>query len=597
MEGFLKSKLILSLLALVLMAGVIAIPLSGSITRSHAAAAAPTIDPIVGDWNVTYGAPAVVTMTLSGGVYTVTAKTPVRVTGSSCDLPIGTILATFSSIGGNAYSGQHGLWYTSNCSFGFWDSMSLTLSSDGNTLTGVLAGGYGTVTFTKVAGTGQPPGPPTVTHVTAGVNGGADVAWQPPANSGSSPVTGYTVTATPYADSDHFAPVASTVTVSVPSSATSASFTNLIANCHQEYVFTVSAQNAGGTGPASAPSSPTKTSGYVSGPPPVVEILIDGESSHIDSSSPFPAFNPLSVPSYCPEAGQNPPIATNFSQFSLLNDPTVMSWSVGYAPQYVTPANTLSPSHHYLTDAAAAIGGVILPYSYAGATMQKNGSFNFTPYSADTSATQPLNADVNMLSREVSSINAAWPGTHIILVGHSWGGVIAEQYWKQTNVAAVGVVRVFALDAPINGTYRSAQCVDLHIPSVCSALVSANGGNIGHSLIEEMGDRWDNLQTLDSQIISRDQDKSFIDIGTHGDPAYDNLATNGKFDSFIPQLVMSSCDNSNISNQCYSSPPFQPSVATNCTDDNGSPWQSQGHFTVRECPDTANLIDQAVASL
>jgi hypothetical protein len=113
-------------------------------------AVAATADPIVGDWNVTYGAPAVVTMTLSAGVYTVTAKTPVRVTGSSCDLPIGTIIATFSSTGGNSYSGQHGLWYISDCSFGFWDGLSLTLSSDGNTLTGVLAGGYGTVTFTKI---------------------------------------------------------------------------------------------------------------------------------------------------------------------------------------------------------------------------------------------------------------------------------------------------------------------------------------------------------------------------------------------------------------------------------------------------------------
>lgn len=120
------------------------------------AAAAATADPIVGDWKVTYGAPAVVTMTLSGGVYTVTAKSPVRVTGSSCDLPPGTVIATFSSTGGNTYSGQHGLWYTSDCSFGLWDPMSLTLSSDGNTLTGVLSGGYGTVVFTKVPATVAP---------------------------------------------------------------------------------------------------------------------------------------------------------------------------------------------------------------------------------------------------------------------------------------------------------------------------------------------------------------------------------------------------------------------------------------------------------
>jgi hypothetical protein len=112
---------------------------------------ASTIDPIVGDWNVTYGAPAVVTMSLSGGLYTVTAKTPVRVSGSSCDLPPGTILATFSSVGGRSYSGQHGLWYLSDCSFGDWTSLSLTLSSDGSTLTAVLGDGE-TGTFTKASG-------------------------------------------------------------------------------------------------------------------------------------------------------------------------------------------------------------------------------------------------------------------------------------------------------------------------------------------------------------------------------------------------------------------------------------------------------------
>lgn len=90
----LACMLVLSLIATVLS--------SMGVSRvGSTAAAATTADPIVGDWNVTYGAPAVVTMTLSGGVYTVTAKTPVQVTGSSCDLPVGTIIATFSSTGSN----------------------------------------------------------------------------------------------------------------------------------------------------------------------------------------------------------------------------------------------------------------------------------------------------------------------------------------------------------------------------------------------------------------------------------------------------------------------------------------------------------------
>ena len=151
----------------------------GLLRSGSTVAAAVTTDPIVGDWNVTYGAPAVVTMTLSGGLYTVTAKTPVQVTGSSCDLPVGTVIATFSSTGGNSYSGQHGLWYTSDCSFGYWDGLTLTLSTDGNTLTGVLAGGYGTVIFTRTLGPPASPcpsGSPLVIGATPPSSAGATAA-------------------------------------------------------------------------------------------------------------------------------------------------------------------------------------------------------------------------------------------------------------------------------------------------------------------------------------------------------------------------------------------------------------------------------------
>lgn len=114
----------------------------------------PTPDPIVGNWNVKYGAPATVTMTLAGGVYTETAKTPVQVTGSSCDLPAGTVIATFTQTGPGTYAGQHGMWWTNNCSFDHWADMTLSLNSDGNTLTANLAHGSEIATFTKVSLTG-----------------------------------------------------------------------------------------------------------------------------------------------------------------------------------------------------------------------------------------------------------------------------------------------------------------------------------------------------------------------------------------------------------------------------------------------------------
>ncbi len=89
------------------------------------------------------------------------------------------------------------------------------------------------------------PGAPTGVSATAG-NGSASVTWTAPGNGGS-PITSYTVT--PYIGTTAQPPV--TVTGSPPgTAATVTGLTNGTA-----YTFTVTAANAIGTGPASAPSS------------------------------------------------------------------------------------------------------------------------------------------------------------------------------------------------------------------------------------------------------------------------------------------------------------------------------------------------------
>lgn len=89
------------------------------------------VDPLVGDWNVTFGAPATVTIARAAdGSYTMTAKTPLRIhTSETCDLAPGTLIANFS---GNAptYTGKIGLWNVANCQFVSWNPTTFTLGDD-----------------------------------------------------------------------------------------------------------------------------------------------------------------------------------------------------------------------------------------------------------------------------------------------------------------------------------------------------------------------------------------------------------------------------------------------------------------------------------
>ena len=102
------------------------------------APAASASDPIVGDWYVTYGNTTVVKISESGGVYTETSTEPLQVVGGSCYLPPGTVISTFHEVSAGGYSGEHGLWFTSNCSFD--TEAPMTLKLEGNTLSGEVVG-------------------------------------------------------------------------------------------------------------------------------------------------------------------------------------------------------------------------------------------------------------------------------------------------------------------------------------------------------------------------------------------------------------------------------------------------------------------------
>jgi hypothetical protein len=135
-----------------------------------------------------------------------------------------------------------------------------TLTTAGSTPNAPIGTGPSTtwLAATIVLKNGGPPPPPTAPAAPTGVsatagNGSAQVSWTAPSNGGSA-ITSYTVT--PFIGSTAQTPT--TVTGSPP--ATSTPVTGLTNNT--TFTFTVSATNAIGPGPASAPSNavtPTAT--------------------------------------------------------------------------------------------------------------------------------------------------------------------------------------------------------------------------------------------------------------------------------------------------------------------------------------------------
>lgn len=141
------------------------------------------------------------------------------------------------------------------------------------------------------------------------------------------------------------------------------------------------------------------------------------------------------------------------------------------------------PTYSWMLDGIAATGAMILPYSYWGATMQGHGSadptFVFNAYTDCNSTPAPsctqdnhldpggkpdpshqdydnavhsfsLSEDEDRLKTEVDSIENVWPNEPIVIIGHSQGGLIAFETWRQ-HMLPGAAHHLFSLDSPING--------------------------------------------------------------------------------------------------------------------------------------------------
>jgi Tol biopolymer transport system component len=340
-----------------------------------------------------------------------------------------------------------------------------------------------------------PPGPPQNVSGSANSSRGINLTWDPPVS--GEPVDHYQIVQ--IVNSQPTGPVGAT---------TGTSFTVTgLKNC-SSYRYGVIA--VGSDGQASSPgvmSGNVITHAPPDNPPPVVTILVLGILSQIRSGT----FNPLSVNDYCTTHD-----GTNFNggliTYAPLSD-VASQWINRSGDAPIAPYGAESN----LVDAAASGGGLILPFSYTGAKLKAGPSFSFSSYVAsDVANSSPADAAL-LMDREIQSIHKVWPNARIVVVGHSNGGLVAEQWWLKYGAGdPAGVVQVFALDSPLNGE-ANPWCTK----PVISILCEANIG-VGKTLANYWAKLWKNQAANDAAAVALDNsDKLFTAIRTVGDPVYD----------------------------------------------------------------------------
>lgn len=272
-------------------------------------------------------------------------------------------------------------------------------------------------------------------------------------------------------------------------------------------------------GPDGQASSTAEMAGdaFTEGPPdnspPVVTILALGVGDQIVGGS----FDPLNVNDYC----------TTLDGVTLQKQPAARAPLADMTSHWInadTAQMTGYGAESNLVDAAASGGGVVLPFSYTGAKLKAGPTFSFSSYSAsDVANSSPADKAI-LMDREIRSIHLVWPKARIVVVGHSNGGLVAEQWWLKYGAAnPSGVRQVFALDSPLNGE-RNTVCTHTITGSACAWLFG-----VGQTLANYYAKLWKNQATNDPVATALDKsDNLFTAISTYGDPIYDAADYPGK---------------------------------------------------------------------
>ena len=303
--------------------------------------------------------------------------------------------------------------------------------------------------------------------------------------------------------------------------------------------------------------------------PAAVVIVLDGVPTAMRAGD----WQPLTV-SACPVDANGATTAwplgavDGLRRFSMLS--TEGATGQGHPPTSQACAPGSGFGHGVcLTEEIARTGAITIPYSYAGVTFTGTGlgvvAHNVAYDGPDSE--QDVTDSVADLARQISSLEAVWPDTRIVVLGHSWGGLIATQWWEQHHGAQADphVTAVFSLDGAING----ANDCTLFAPLAPAAL-------------QQCSDLHDGRFTRDQQIADDDADGTLHIIGTVGDPAYNDSSGGGD----VLDQALFRCEDVKT---CL----LPPAQLSPC-DPNHAIYGTIGHDLVKACPQVLTPVRSAV---
>ena len=338
--------------------------------------------------------------------------------------------------------------------------------------------------------------------------------------------------------------------VASPGNTASSVLVSGLQNC-DGYGFEVQAVGPGGQSGWSARSPIAVPHWTPTGEPRVAVILLEGVNSRASADVYYPEASTSSahpsMSSYC--YGSDGSVKTSFP------------WTLQALMDNFNLTGKIGPTAS-MTDALTTQAGVvILPWSFTGVWLDAHAAggvlVHVRPSDRNDANNTPVVTDAATMEAEVHSVHSAWPQARIVILGHSLGGLIAEQYWEYYwRGNHDGVTRMIALDGTING------------------VANADPGFFG--------DLWAAMGWHDPAISANDGNGAFLPIGTEGDSDYGSVDLG--MDPLLSQLLFK-CRGL-MHQTCV---PMAPTFV--------SPCPSSYHGEVKVCPGVISYVQDATFSL